>query len=517
MNKAFCTECGVRYLSDEAFCTACGAPRGGIGASSSPEVDSNVAKDFPACDIACFCTSCGARRDPDKRFCTECGAPAGDVISKAIADELGVEESCCEQEHSGEDAGFVAGNEETAPLAPVQPVAAFAVAPAAGATAQGVLAPPAPVQRVEANVASGREAVYGGSAEPKRRGRKGGKIAACVAIAVVLVAGGGVVAFAALGNGWLPVATETSSDRPQTDALAEEPVGDGPTSEELGSEANDAVEGEAETPKDTQTPEGAVEKGGTLGADTAAKEAASEEKAAAVSPNDSKSADKRDATTAQSEHTKPQEPAVADEPPLSLDDEETHFLVNRYLSNFTEQPALSQGYDADDIRGTVLFTFAQLYVLNNSPDSIVFENGGTYINWADMQYYTELMLKTELTKSMIPGGIDVEDGYVLHLSHMGSCSTGVAYATEMEKVGEGIYAVNFDVYGNSYYDVSDESFYRMTEDELGDYFGRFGGGFDQPVAYGTALIETGYDDTPAAPYKLLYYEFHDLLSKFYEY
>ncbi len=510
MNKAFCTECGAKYLSDEAFCTACGAPRGEADAASSPSTVTNPIPTPMPDDAPGFCTSCGAKRNPGERFCTECGASFGGGTVAAGGSEQAAEESDCGREPQGEAVVPIADNQETAPLPSSAPARSFAAAAVAeDVVSQEVFAAPIASQEVETPMAPGprvevcKEGVAG-AAEPKRKGRKGAKIAACVAIAVVLVAGGGIAAFAALGNGgWVPEGPDAAVEEPQTDALAEEPADD-----DAASEGKEAVEDEVQAPSDAPAAQETVKDDEGREADVAANGAASGKGGVATASDGPKDSAKGETAATQPE---PQEASVPEEPPLSLDDEETRFLVNRYLSNFTEQPALSQGYDADDIRGTTLFTFAQLYIIKNVFDSVLVTNQDVYINWADMQYYTDLMLKTELTTSMIPGSLEIEDGYVRYLSIVSYGSVGVASATEMEKVGENLYAVNFDVYGDGSYDVLDESFYRMTGEELGEYFGQWSARFSKPVAYGTAIIETGYDDTPAAPYKLLYFEFNDLV------
>lgn len=196
---------------------------------------------------------------------------------------------------------------------------------------------------------------------------------------------------------------------------------------------------------------------------------------------------------------------------LSLDNEDNYFRINLCLSNFSEIDSLMNGYRNSRVSSDQAFLFAYAHALLNSTKAVQFgeywpaAGDGPYYaraSFDSLEKYADLFLKESLTTEDIPFDACYEDGYV-YTNLETILPEGIAVATSMEYLGNEQYQVEFEIYRNAWdesYTVTDESYYRMTPQELAQ-------AFDQrfPSCIGTAVIEAGYDDE-AAPFKLLSYD-----------
>ncbi len=206
-----------------------------------------------------------------------------------------------------------------------------------------------------------------------------------------------------------------------------------------------------------------------------------------------------------------QEVTADDAGSLSLDNEDDYFRINLCLSNFSEIDSLMNGYRSSRTSSDQVFLFAYAHALLNSTKTVQFgeywpaAGDGPYYaraSFESLEKYANLFLKEPLTTEDIPFDACYEDGYVYtNLETM--LPEGIAIATSMEYLGNEQYQIGFEIYRNAWdesYTVTDESYYRMTPQELAQ-------AFDQrfPSCVGTAVLEAGYDDE-AAPFKLLSYD-----------
>ncbi|MEE0705671.1 MAG: zinc ribbon domain-containing protein [Adlercreutzia sp.] len=203
------------------------------------------------------------------------------------------------------------------------------------------------------------------------------------------------------------------------------------------------------------------------------------------------------------------EQAPASETNLDLADREDAYLINRYLSNFSELNSFMDGYQSKNPDLEQVFFFAYGHALLNAPRSS--QEGTFWPNHASTPYYSrvpmellstysQLFLKVPFTTNDIPFDLTAfEDSYVY--SYLSDIKPeGIAVATELTPLGNNEYRVDFDIYGSGYdYNVTDDAYYHMSKTQLSEFF-------DQPYpAYqGTATIAAGYDEEEA-PFKLLTY------------
>lgn len=194
---------------------------------------------------------------------------------------------------------------------------------------------------------------------------------------------------------------------------------------------------------------------------------------------------------------------------LNLSTPEDAYLINRYLSNFSELNSFMDGYRSEKRDTDQIFFFAYGHALLNAPKSA--QEGEFWPNHVSSPYYSrvpmellssysQLFLKVPFTTNDVPFDFTAfEDSYVYsYLSDLKP--EGIAVATKLTLLGDGEYLVDFDIYGSGYdYNVTDDAYYRMSARQLSEFF-------DQPYpAYrGTATIAAGYDDKDA-PFKLLDY------------
>lgn len=217
------------------------------------------------------------------------------------------------------------------------------------------------------------------------------------------------------------------------------------------------------------------------------------------------------ANTGDSTEAEPQGSSATNTEPLSLANEDDYFHINLCLSNFSEIDSIMNGYRNSRTSSDQVFFFAYAHALLNSTKAVQFgeywpvAGGGPYYaraSFESLEKYADLFLKESLTIEDIPFDTCYEDGYVY--TNLETISAeGIAVATEMEYLGNDQYQIEFEIYRNAWdesYTVTDESYYRMTPQELAQ-------AFDQrfPSCIGTAVLEAGYDDE-AAPFKLLSYD-----------
>ncbi|WP_251178695.1 zinc-ribbon domain-containing protein [Adlercreutzia agrestimuris] len=207
--------------------------------------------------------------------------------------------------------------------------------------------------------------------------------------------------------------------------------------------------------------------------------------------------------------------APVDPNALDLSDEEDAFLVNKYLSNFTEIGNLFQQYDASNTATAqrYVFAFALVYTELNDPSAILPTDEPEYEAHANsripvsvLNEYAETYLKTSISENTFNNYSRCVNGYVYTSVSDDRVPWGIAKATNLVPINDKEYLVQFDIYGGSPavgngfpepqgYDLTNENYYRMPEDELRDEFGL-------PAQTGQAIIETGYDDE-VAPFKLI--------------
>ena len=194
---------------------------------------------------------------------------------------------------------------------------------------------------------------------------------------------------------------------------------------------------------------------------------------------------------------------------LELSNADDYYRVNLCLSNFSEIGTFMNGYDASNPSSDQVFLFAFLHAMLNSTTAV--ESGRWYIDGtpfnyrvslATLQKYSNLFLKIPLEAHMLPSVVRL-DGDQVYISGDGAAPEGIALAQSITSLGGNRYEVEFDVYGGIYddrtYTVTDQEYYRMTPDQLKRRFSQ-----SYPTAYGTAVIETGYDNE-TAPFKVLLY------------
>ena len=209
--------------------------------------------------------------------------------------------------------------------------------------------------------------------------------------------------------------------------------------------------------------------------------------------------------------------------PLSLDNEDDYFRINLFLSNFSEINSLMNGYRNSSVSSDQVFQFAYAHAVLNSSSAVQLgeywptSGGGPYSSRASfdpLKKYAELFLKETLTPSDVPSDACYENGFVYITPEQRGPEDesgtlymfypeGIALATGLECLGNNQYQIEFETYCDASglaYDVTNESYYHMTPQELAQAFGqRF------PSYVGTATIEAGYDEE-AAPFKLLSYD-----------
>ena len=190
---------------------------------------------------------------------------------------------------------------------------------------------------------------------------------------------------------------------------------------------------------------------------------------------------------------------------LSINNADDRFLVNRYLSNFSEIGTIMNGYTSRYANPSILVYFGMAHTEFNYPSEFIYISDstspyfGTYrVSFDLVDKYATMFLKKELTANDANTQFSTySDGYVYGYVEDGApYMSGITYSDKIVKIADNQYRVDFRIYGPTYYEVTDEAYYRMTESQLQSMF--------VYQTSGNAVIETGYSDD-TAPFNLISY------------
>ncbi len=188
--------------------------------------------------------------------------------------------------------------------------------------------------------------------------------------------------------------------------------------------------------------------------------------------------------------------SATDSASLDLSNADDYLAVNIFLSNFSE---LNMGELSSDSDIEELVRFAIFHCgLNSASDWESKEDASEYSDVGNgicnirissarvdeiiQRYFGFTLDYSELSDSE---SFFYQDDYIYFVSTNGILPAGVALAYDLESLGNNRFEIDFNIYSSGdMYDVSDQSLYSSTPDELMQIFG-----VDAPYGTGTATVQ----------------------------